>query len=360
MINLHDVETAAAARLTRPAYDYYRGGARDERALRRNCRAYEEYVLHYRVLAGIEKVDLSTRVLGHPVALPLAAAPTAFHCMAHPEGEVASARALGSLDALFILSTLSNKPMEEVVAASPAPVFFQLYVYKDRGVTRELVQRAEAAGARALVITVDLPVHGGRERDLRNRFTLPQGLTLANVQGESRSSLGDGGLVDYVGAQLDPTFSWKDLAWLQQQTRLPVVVKGVVRPDDARRAADQGVAAVVVSNHGGRQLDQSPATLHCVTPIREALPESVEVWMDGGIRRGGDVLTALCLGAQLVLVGRPLLWGLAAAGEQGVIDVFQQLRHELEEAMHLVGCANLAEIDRSLVERVGPLCDCPV
>ena len=355
MINLQDIESAAMARLTRPAFDYYFGGARDERALRRNRKAFEEYVLHYRVLAGIEQVDLSTEVLGNRVSMPIAAAPTAFHGMAHPEGEVASVRAVGAEGGLFILSTLSNRPLEEVLGAASAPVFFQLYVYKDRGVTLELVRRAEAAGAKAVVVTVDLPVHGGRERDMRNRFTLPQGLTVGNLQGCAGDTLGDGGLLSYVQAQLNPSFSWKDLAWLQAQTRLPIAVKGVVRPDDALRAADQGVRAVVVSNHGGRQLDQSPATLHCVSAIRQALPDEVEVWMDGGVRRGGDVLTALCLGANLVLIGRPVLWGLAAAGEEGVGLVFQQLRHELEEAMHLVGLERPCDAERSLVERVGPL-----
>lgn len=354
-INLEDFEVLAASKLAVPAYDYYRGGARDERALRRNRLAFSEYVLHYKVLAGVQEVDLGCTVLNHPLRLPLMAAPTAFHAMAHPQGEVASARAVTAAGSAFVNSTLSNMPIEQVVAAASGPVFFQLYVYRDRGVTAELIQRVEAAGAQALVLTVDAPILAIREKDRRNRFTLPEGLGLANLTGLGQDSLAGEGLADYVQRHLDPTLSWDDLAWVQKQTRLPVVLKGVVRPDDARRAADLGVAAVVVSNHGGRQLDHAPATLHCLAPIRQALPESMEVWMDGGVRRGADVILALCLGARAVLMGRPILWGLAAEGEAGVARVLEILRQEMEEAMVLLGCSRLDQLHRDFVERVAAL-----
>jgi 4-hydroxymandelate oxidase len=352
LVNVHDFEAVAAAKLSQPAYDYYRGGARDEISLRRNRQAFSEYALHYKVLAGVEQVDPSTSVLGMPVSMPILAAPTAFHGMADAGAEAASARAVTAEGSAFILSTLSNTPMEEVVQTSSGPVLFQLYVYKDRGITRELVQRAVAAGARALVLTVDAPVLAVREKDARNSFTLPPGLQLANLSGTGKETLEGAGLGSYVQRHLDPGLSFRDLDWLVEQTELPVVVKGLVRPDDAVLAAKAGARAVVVSNHGGRQLDHSPASLHCVAHVRQALDPKVEVWMDGGVRRGADALLACCLGAQAVLVGRPLLWGLAAGGEAGVRQVFQTLRAELIEAMLLLGCSRLDQLQPDLVERV--------
>lgn len=352
LVNVHDFEAVAATKLSQPAYDYYRGGARDEISLRRNRQAFSEYALHYQVLAGVDRVDPSTSVLGMPVQIPILAAPTAFHGMADAGAEAASARAVTAEGSAFILSTLSNTPMEEVVKEASGPVLFQLYVYKDRGITRELVQRAVAAGARALVLTVDAPVLAVREKDARNCFTLPPGLQLANLSGTGKETLEGAGLGAYVQRHLDPGLSFRDLDWLVEQTELPVVVKGLVRPDDAVLAAKAGAKAVVVSNHGGRQLDHSPASLHCVARVRQALDPKVEVWMDGGVRRGADALLACCLGARVVLVGRPLLWGLAAAGETGVRQVFQTLRAELIEAMLLLGCSRLDQLRPDLVERV--------
>lgn len=349
MINVADYEQRAAQSLSQAAYDYYRGGARDEVALRRNREAFADFAVHYKVLAGVESVELSTTILGMPVALPIVAAPTAFHGMAHPEGEVATARGVTAEGCAFILSTLSNQPMERVVAEASGPVLFQLYVYRDRGVTRELVERARLAGARAIVLTVDAPVLACREKDLRNRFTLPPDLRLANLSGMGNDTLDGDGLREYVFRQLDPALSWNDLEWLVETSPLPVVVKGIVRAQDAVQAAQRGAAAVVVSNHGGRQLDHAPATIRCVAPIRAALPPTVEVWMDGGVRRGAEVLIARCLGAQAVLVGRPLLWGLAVDGQAGVQSILRILRAELEEAMILAGCSRLDELEGSLL-----------
>lgn len=353
LVNLHDFQQVAATRLTQAAYDYYRGGARDELALERNRRAFAQYAVHFRVLAGVEQVDLGTSVLGMPLAMPVMAAPTAFHAMADSQGELSSARAVTAEGSIFILSTLSNMPIEDVVREASGPVLFQLYVYKDRSITLELVRRAERAGARALVVTLDAPVLAIREKDVRNRFTLPAGLKLANLSGVGHDHLEPGGLSDYVQRHLDPSLSWRDLEWLVSQTSLPVVAKGIVRADDAVQAARLGVRAVVVSNHGGRQLDHSPATLHCVAAVRAALPDEVEVWMDGGVRRGADVMLACCLGARAVLVGRPILWGLAAGGEAGVRQVLETLRDELLEAMILTGCGRVDQLTSSLVEKLG-------
>jgi len=247
-----------------------------------------------------------------------------------------------------------------VVAAASGPVWFQLYVYRDRQATEGLVRRAEAAGCRALVLTVDAPLLGRRERDVRNRFRLPPGLAVANMlpvgYGDVPPAVADSGLAAYVVTLLDPALSWRDVAWLQSITRLPVVVKGIVRPDDALRAAEAGAAGIVVSNHGGRQLDTSPATIDVLPEIADALSahgHPIEVLMDGGVRRGTDVLKALALGAKAVLVGRPVLWGLAADGEAGAAYALRLLKDELDLAMALAGAPTLAEVTRDLVRAPG-------
>jgi 4-hydroxymandelate oxidase len=253
----------------------------------------------------------------------------------------------------MILSSLSNTRVEDVCAAATGPVWFQLYVYRDRDATAALVARAEAAGASALVLTVDAPLLGRRERDVRNRFHLPPGLRVENMSaaghGDVTEPQAESGLAAYVAAKLDPGLEWRDLSWLRSVTRLPVVVKGLVRPDDARRAMDHGASAVVVSNHGGRQLDGAPATATVLAPIADAVQGRIEVLVDGGVRRGTDVLRALALGARAVLVGRPVLWGLAVAGEEGALGVLETLREEIDQAMALAGCANVTQATRDLV-----------
>jgi 4-hydroxymandelate oxidase len=254
----------------------------------------------------------------------------------------------------MILSTLSNTPVEEVVSAASGPVWFQLYVYRDRKATEGLARRAEAAGCRALVLTVDAPLLGRRERDVRNRFHLPPGLSVANLLPEGYGGLppaaADSGLAAYVSSLIDPSLSWRDIAWLRSLTDLPLVIKGIVRPDDALRAAEAGAAAVVVSNHGGRQLDTAPATIEVLPEIADALAGSpVEVLVDGGVRRGTDVVKALALGARAVLVGRPILWGLATGGEDGAAWVLGLLRGELDLTMALAGTPTVADITRDLV-----------
>ena len=355
-INLLDLEAIAREKLSREAYDYYASGAQDEVTLRENRAAYDRLTLAYRVLVDVSHRDPSTTVLGHPIALPLLIAPTAFQRMATPEGELATARAAGAVGTVMILSTLSNTAVEEVVATASGPVWFQLYVYRDRKATEGLVRRAEAAGCRALVLTVDAPLLGRRERDVRNRFRLPPGLSVANMLPEGYGELpladADSGLASYVASLIDPSLSWRDMAWLRSITRLPLVIKGIVRPDDALRAADAGAAAVVVSNHGGRQLDTAPATIEVLPEIADALAGSpVEVLVDGGVRRGTDILKALALGARAVLVGRPVLWGLAAAGEAGATAALRLLGAELDLAMALTGSPTIADITRDLVRR---------
>ena len=355
-INAVDFEAIARGALSREAYDYYAGGAQDEVTLRENRAAYDRLSLAYRVLVDVSRRDLTTTVLGQPVAMPILVAPTAFHRLATPDGELATARAAGAAGTVMILSTLSTTPIEAVVSAASGPVWFQLYVYRDRKATEGLVRRAETAGCRALVLTVDAPVLGRRERDVRNRFSLPPGLTVANLlpegYGEVPPALADSGLAAYVASFLDPSLTWRDVAWLRSITELPILVKGIVRSDDALRAAEAGAAGVVVSNHGGRQLDTAPATIDVLPEIVEALAaqgHAIEVLMDGGIRRGTDVLKALALGAKAVLVGRPILWGLAASGEAGAARILRILRDELDLAMALAGAPTIADITRDLV-----------
>jgi 4-hydroxymandelate oxidase len=354
LLTIDDFERAAAAVLPKAAYDYYRSGADDERTLRANRRAFRRWEIHYRVLVDVSTRRLGTRLLGDDLALPVLVAPTAYHRMAHPEGEIATARAAAAAGTIHVVSTLATTRLEDVAAASPAPKWFQLYVHKDRGFTRSLVERAAAAGYRAVVLTVDAPLLGRRLRDERNCFDLPAGLTMANlvVPGALGSTTEEKSLLaKYVAARHDASLTWDDLDWLRSLSPLPLLIKGVVRGDDAARAVDRGVAGVIVSNHGARQLDGAPATIDVLPAVVDAVAGRCPVLVDGGFRWGTDVLKALGLGAAAVLVGRPILWGLAAGGQAGVERVLEIFRNELSMAMALAGCPTLADVDRNLIRR---------
>ena len=352
-LNLRALEQLAEARVPRMAWDYYASGADDERAVRENVDAFARIALHYRVLVDVSVRSLATTALGSPISLPIIVAPTAFHRLAHADGELATARGAGDAGTIMILSTLSNTRIEDVVHAATGPVWFQLYVYKDRNATAALVRRAEAAGARALVLTVDAPLLGRRERDVVNGFALPPHLGIANMHGDEREvppAVHDSGLAAYFSGLLDPALTWSAISWLRSVTHLPILVKGIVRPDDAVRAIDEGAAGIVVSNHGGRQLDAAPATIEVLPHVADAIGDRGELYVDGGIRRGADVIKALAYGARAVLVGRPVLWGLAAGGREGVAAALAVLRRELDLAMALCGCPDVASVTRELVE----------
>ncbi|MEY2483601.1 MAG: 4-hydroxymandelate oxidase [Verrucomicrobiota bacterium] len=352
LLNIPDYARAARGKLSKDVCDYFEGGALDEIALRENVAGWERLKLFYRVLAGVGERDMSTTMLGQAISMPIAIAPTAFHKLACEEGEIAMARAAKAAGTLFILSSLSNTAMEEVFAEATSPRWFQLYIYKDRQITLDLVKRAEAAGAEAIALTVDAPGLGTRERDTRNRFRLPDGLAVENLAPLGKGQMPEvrgSGLAAYVRENFKADLGFDDLDWLCGSTRLPVVVKGVCRGDDARRAVEHGAKALVVSNHGGRQLDSAPATCEVLPHVVDAVNDLCEIYVDGGIRRGSDVLKAIALGARAVLIGRPVLWGLCVAGEQGATSVLKILRHELDEAMLLCGCTKLADIDRSLL-----------
>ncbi len=354
-ISILDFEAIARSRMEATAFDYFRSGADGESTLANNQSAYDQLQLHYRVLVDVSNRCQETVVLGRKLSMPILVAPTAFHKLANRDGETATARAAGKAGTVMILSTLSNSPMEEVVEATSGPVWFQLYVYRDRGATKALVARAEAAGCEALVLTVDAPLLGRRLADVRNRFHLPPGLSVENLLpaglGDLPHNAPTSGLASYFAELLDPSLSWKDLEWLRSITSLPLLLKGVVRSDDALRAAEYGAAGVVVSNHGGRQLDTSPATIEVLEEISQAVAGQLDVFVDGGIRRGTDVVKALALGARAVLVGRPVLWGLAAQGAVGVERILSLFREELDLAMALCGTPTLADITRDLVRK---------
>jgi 4-hydroxymandelate oxidase len=352
-INPYELEARARELLPQMAYDYYASGANDEVTLRENRAAYERITLLPRMLVDVSVRDMGTTVLGEPVSMPILIAPTAIRGLAHPEGEIATTKGAGAAKTLMTLATLSTSSIEEAMAVATGPVWFQLYVFKDRDIAASLVQRAEVAGCKAIVLTVDVPLSGKRERDVRNRLTLPEHLSLENLLPVGRQkvpkNVAGSGIAAYVASLFDTTLTWKDLEWLARLTKLPVLVKGILRTDDALRAINHGASGVIVSNHGGRQLDTTPATISVLPEIVDAVAGAVEVYVDGGIRRGTDVLKALAYGARAVLVGRPILWGLVVGGEAGVKSVLEMLRQELDLAMALSGCPSLAAITRDLI-----------
>jgi 4-hydroxymandelate oxidase len=353
-LTVDEYEALARERLERSAYDYYAGGAGEERTLAANREAFNAIPLRPRVLMDVSAIDTRTTVLGQPIEQPVMLAPTAFNRLAHPEGEMAAARAARAAGTIMIGSTLSTCTLEDVSSAGGGPMWFQLYVYKDRALTQELVARAEACGYQALVLTVDTPLLGRRYRDVRNNFVLPEGIAMKNFEAAMTNAARWGehaSFSSYVHDLFDATLSWDAVAWLRAQTHLPVLVKGILTEEDASRAIHAGVDGVIVSNHGGRQLDGAPASIVALPEVVAAVAGRADVLMDGGIRRGADVLKALALGARAVCIGRPYLWALATAGEDGVRDVLRILREELSLAMALSGRSTVASIDRSLIER---------
>ena len=351
-INVRDYEVMAREKLEEPIYDFIAGGAEDEISLAGNLSAWSRIQLLPRVLAGVTNVDTATEVLGQPVTSPILLAPVAYLRAADPEGEKATARASAAAGTIMVLSTMSTVPMEEVAAAAEGRRWFQLYVYPERGITKRLVQRAEAAGYSALCLTVDVPYLGRRERDFYNQLQFPPGIVPANFLDMievSEFHATDSALAAQAASLISPAITWDDVDWLRSITSMPVLLKGVLAAADAKIALDHGVAGIIVSNHGGRQLDGVPAPAEVLPEIVEAVAGRVPVLVDGGVRRGTDVLKALALGADAVLIGRPYVWGLAAEGEAGVRNVIRMLQEEFRLAMALSGCRSVGEINRALI-----------
>jgi L-lactate dehydrogenase (cytochrome) len=382
VVNIQDLRQIAMRRVPRPVFDYLDGGGEGEHTLRENCRAFQDITFRARHAVSLGECELRTKVLGTELALPFMLAPVGYSRLMHPEGECAAARAAGDAGTGYILSTISGHRMEDVKAASRGPVWYQLYLMGGRQVAEAAVTRAREAGFSALVLTIDTAVAGIRERDVRNGVNellggnalsmlpfLPQ---ILSRPGWLASFLLDGGvpdlanvvvpgkgpmpMLDVASALAQSAVTWADMRWLRELWPGPIVVKGVLTGDDARRAIDEGASAIVVSNHGGRQLDGLPATIRALPEVATAVNGQIEVLMDGGIRRGADAVKALCMGAGAVLVGRAYAYGLAAAGRPGVARAIQILRTDVERTLRLLGCSSIRHLDRSYVDFPAPWC----
>ena len=376
--DLHDLRRMARRRLPRGVFDYIDGGAEDERSLANNSDAFARTLFKPRVLRNMGHVDASTSILGIPVPFPLALSPTGLTRIADPEGELAVARAAARAHLPYTLSTLGTRSIEEVRAASDGRLWFQVYVWRDRGMVREMVQRCAAARYEALVLTVDTAVLGRRERDVRRGFALPpkigpgtfidgavhpgwtwkfvrsEPIKFANVTGSSAgSAVGDGtaavSLADYINSQFDPSLSWDDVVWLRSIWDGPIILKGIQTVADAVLAADAGIEAIALSNHGGRQLDSTPAPFDLVAPVADSVGGRVEIYCDGGVRRSSDIVKASAAGATACMAGRAYLYALGAAGEAGVDHVLAMLHSDVRRTMALVGAASVADLTRELL-----------
>ncbi|WP_406640833.1 alpha-hydroxy acid oxidase [Amycolatopsis sp. WGS_07] len=340
MRTIAELEAIARERLDPAHYDYYAGGAGEEATLRANEGEFRNRVLVPRVLRGVGKRELAVEIAGSPLSMPILVCPTAFHRLAHPDGELATARATAEAGTVFVCSMASTTAVEDVAKVADV-LWFQLYFQSDRKFTEAVIGRAENAGARALVVTVDSAVRGRREREYRNAFhDLPPGLAAENMRDDT-------GRVRDIEMPADLT--WEDLDWLREVTQMPMFLKGVVHPEDARRAVEAGIDGIFVSNHGGRQLDGEISSLAALPEIASVVDGQVPLILDGGVRSGADVVKALALGADAVGVGRPVLWGLAAAGQEGVAEVLERLREETDTALALCGARTPGELTADLV-----------
>lgn len=348
-MNVYEFEALAREKVERTAWDFIAGGAEDEITMRENRAAFERTFLRPRYLVDVTQRDLTTTVLGTRVPFPLMLSATAYQSLSHPEAEVATARGAGATGVLMMLSTESTRPMEEVAAAATGPLWFQLYPLQDESVNEWLVRRAERTGFKAIVLTADATWIGNRERDRRNQFSLGSvyvGNLLARTEDAPARVLEAKHNSDLKWKE---DLSWRDVEWLRSKTKLPIVVKGLLTAEDAVMAADHGAQGVVVSNHGGRQLDGAPATLDVLPEIVDAVGDRMEIYLDSGVRRGADILKAVALGARAVCIGRPYVWGLAADGARGVEAVIEQFRFEFDTAMALTGKRNVRELDGSVI-----------
>jgi 4-hydroxymandelate oxidase len=343
-------EALARSRISPSAWDYISSGAGDEISLRWNREAFDRLRLLPRVLIDVSSISTRIRLLGKDLAHPILLAPTAYHRLVHPEGELETVRGAGVSQSVMVVSTMATTSIEAIAAEAGAPLWFQLYVNADRGFTRSLVERAEAAGCQALVVTVDTPVVGLRYREMRMKFSLPPGMErphLRGLSGVTPSHLPPEKQI--YSALFDSRLTWKDIEWLRSFARVPVLLKGILNPEDADQAVRAGVGGMIVSNHGARNLDTVPATIDVLPLIADRVGDRVPLLLDGGVRRGTDVLKALALGASGVLIGRPYLYGLGAMGGKGVALVVEILRREFETAMALVGATSISGIKRAIV-----------
>jgi 4-hydroxymandelate oxidase len=353
-ISVLDFQRSAREKLRPEVWDYLEGGAGSELTLAANRRAFEHVRLRPRVMVDVSVTSTRTELLGDRLAAPIGVAPVAYHQLAHPEAELATARGAGSAGALFVVPMLASRTVEKIAAEATGPLWLQLYWMYRRDVVADLARRAAAAGYRALVLTADTPRIGRRLRDLRNGFAVDPDVEAANLDPELMASTyhrqaGTSAIAVHAAQAFDPSLTWTDLSWLRGLTDLPIIIKGILTAEDAVRALDCGVAAIIVSNHGGRQLDGATATLPALTEVVDAVAGACPVLLDGGVRSGTDVFTALALGAAAVLVGRPTMWALAHGGAPGVTELFELLQEELVHTMVLAGRPRLSDVDRSAI-----------
>ena len=374
--SIADLRRAAKRRLPKAVFGYLDGAAEDEVTLHRNQADFGRYELLPHFLVDVGNIDLSTRALGADLDLPFMLAPTGMSRLFHSSGEKSVARAAHKAGTLYSLSSVSTVSIEDVARVSAGPKMLQLYVWRDRGILKDFIQRAKAAGYTALCLTVDLPQAGQRERDLKNGFTVPPQIRLSNildtmlrpawlldfltsprmklenVQTHTHAAQNLFSVIDYTTAQFDPTLTWDDMAWMIDEWGGPFAIKGILTVDDARRAVETGVSAVILSNHGGRQLDHAPSPISVLPEVVQALGDEVEIILDGGIRRGTDVIKALCLGAHAVMVGRAYLFGLGAGGEAGVARALALLSAEIRRNMALLGCPSVRQLGHQYVREI--------
>lgn len=367
--NIADLRRKARSRAHPMVFHYIDGGADDEIAMRNNHLRFRRYEIAYNVLAGINRADLSTTLLGHRIDVPFILSPSAGNRLFHKDGERAVAKAAAKAGTIYSLSTLSSVSIEEIAALTDGPKWFQLYVWKDRGLIREMIMRAKAAGYTALILTVDLPVHGNRERELRHGFCIPPAINLKQIwhaichprwtwdyatsptirYANLASDLEKNSLLRFVSEQLDTSFTWDDAEWLLGEWNGPAIIKGVIQPDDAQRAVKTGFNAISISNHGGRQMDSAPAPIDMLRPIRDRIGDTAELIVDGGVRRSSDIIKAMAMGANAVSFARPYLYGLAAGGQKGVERALDLFVEGLHRDMILAGAASIADLKEKLI-----------
>ena len=349
LVCVQDFEKLAKTKLTKQFFDYISSGATDEQTLEDNCLAFRRYRLRPQVLNDVSVIDMSTDVLGCPLSIPICVSATAFQKLFHPLGEVATAKGAASVKTGFMLSSLATSSIEEVADATVnSTKWMQMYVSTDRNFSTSLVKRAERSGYKGIFLTVDSPVVGKRYPALRNPFSLAPPLRLANFDNCTAAAAAAGAYPgDHFFSIIDPSLQWSDIAWLKSITELPIVLKGILTAEMAEIAVNNKVDGIVVSNHGGRQLDGVPATIDALSEVVKAVNGRCEVYFDGGIRSGNDVFKAIALGARAVFIGRPALWGLACNGEAGVAEVLDMLKNELKTSMQLMGCRSLEEVRKN-------------
>jgi 4-hydroxymandelate oxidase len=348
--DIFDYAKVAPDHMSKVGWEYISGGAADELTLRWNRESYDRIRLRPRVLVDVSELDTKVTLFGMEQPYPILLAPTAYHKLAHPEGEIATAKGAGAAGATLVVSSSATTSLEDIAQVATKPLWFQVYIQRDRGFSAELVRRAEVAGYRALVVTVDSPVLGPRYRETRTPFVLPPGAERANFKGLKTATGGQRPSESTIyTAVLDPKLTWKEIEWVRSLTKLPVILKGIVNADDAQRGVELGAAGIIVSNHGGRNLDTLPATIDALPEVTARVGNRVPVLVDGGIRRGTDVLKAVAFGASAVLIGRPYLYGLAVGGAGGVTRVVNILKREFEMAMALTGRTKVGQIDASVI-----------